>query len=364
MRTTSPDAAPSAIPTEDRHQAPVARFTRRLRSEARRTSGWAGLAYVLPALVILILFEFWPLIFGFVISLWQWDIGPIEFVGTANYARMLGDGFITRDFKGDLVVGEVLNSLIVTSYYVVFTVPIALLVGFVVAYLLFRGTRGQAALRTMYFLPYVTASVAITMVFTWIFDARVGVANALLEGLGLPAQRWLQEPTPILHLWLGATWLPTWAAGPSLALMVVIMYSIWTTIGFNVVIYLAGLTAIPRDVLEAARLDGAAEGQIVRTIIWPLVSPTTFFLLITSVISAFQVFNPVYTLTRHAGVGRAEAGGPLDSTLTITVYIYRNFYERSNAVGYAAAVSMLLFVLLLALTVIQFRVGARRVHYQ
>jgi multiple sugar transport system permease protein len=147
-------------------------------------------------------------------------------------------------------------------------------------------------------------------------------------------------------------------------MVVIILYSIWSSLGFNVVIYLAGLTSVSRDVIEAARLDGASELLIIRTIIWPLVSPTTFFLLITSVIGAFQVFSPIYTLTRSSGMGRAEAGGPLDSTLTITVYIYRNFYERSNSVGYAAAVSMLLFAILLTLTLIQFRVGSRAVHYQ
>lgn len=338
----------------------VARF----RTEARRTGGWAGMIYAFPALLILVVFEFWPLIFGAWVSLWRWDIGPIEFVGLDNYARLFGEGFITRDFKNDLVVGEVLNSLIVTVYYVIFTVPISLLLGFVIAYLLFRGTRGEGILRTLYFLPYVTASVAVAMIFAWIFDPLVGVANAVLERVGLPVQQWLHEPTPIGKLWFGLNGLPNWAAGPSLALVVVILYSIWSSIGFNVVIYLSGLTSISRDVLEAARLDGANERRIMRTIIWPLVSPTTFFLLITSVIGAFQVFNPVYTLTRNAGLGRAEAGGPLDTTLTITVFIYRNFYERSNAVGYAAAVSLFLFAILLLLTLVQFRLSRNRVHYQ
>jgi multiple sugar transport system permease protein len=338
----------------------IGRFVR----EARRSSGWGGLLYILPAFVILLTFEFWPLIFGAFISLWRWDIGPVDFIGLQNYARLFSEGFITRDFKGDLAVGEVLNSLIVTVYYVIFTVPVAMVSGFFVAYLLFRGVRGQGILRTMYFLPYITASVAVTIVFAWIFDPLVGVANAVLEFLGLPVQRWLQEPTPILHLWFGMDWLPEFAAGPSLAMVVIILYSIWSSLGFNVVIYLAGLTSVSRDVIEAARLDGASELLIIRTIIWPLVSPTTFFLLITSVIGAFQVFSPIYTLTRNSGMGRAEAGGPLDSTLTITVYIYRNFYERSNSVGYAAAVSMLLFAILLTLTLIQFRVGSRAVHYQ
>ncbi len=336
----------------------------RLLVESKRTSGWGGMLYIVPAFIILILFEVWPLLFGAWISLWKWNIGPIEFIGLQNYKTMFGKGFITRDFKGDLVVGEVLNSLIVTVNYVIIAVPTSIAIGFVIAYLLFRGSRGEGILRTMYFLPYITASVAVTMVFAWMFDSHVGVVNALLETIGISPQKWLLEPTPALKLLFGLNWLPDWAAGPSQALVVIIIYSVWASTGFNVVIYLSGLSGISKEVLEAAKLDGAGEWKVMTTIIWPLISPTTFFLLITSTIAAFQVFSPVFALTRKSGTGAASAGAPLDTTLTITVFIYRHFYERSNAVGYAAAVSMLLFGILLVLTMIQFRIGSRRVHYQ
>ena len=115
---------------------------------------------------------------------------------------------------------------------------------------------------------------------------------------------------------------------------------------------------------EAARIDGASRWEIMRSVVWPLLSPTTIFLVIFNTIRALQAFTPIYTLTRNTGMGRAEAGGPLDSTLTITVYIFRNFYERANSVGYAAAVSILLFFIILGLTLLQFRVLSRRVHYQ
>ena len=321
--------------------------------------------WVVPALAFLLLFELWPILFGIWISLWRWDVKPLEFIGLGNYERLFGEGMITRDYKGDLVPGEVLNSLLVTAYYVLGTVPITLAVAFVLAYLLFRGIRGEGVLRTLYFLPHVTSSVAITLVFTWIFNPRVGLANAILEQLGIPAQTWLQDPTPILKRLSGGALngVPDWGAGPSVALTVVIIFSIWSTLGFCLVVYLSGLTAIPRDVCDAARLDGAGDWTVMRTIIWPLISPTTLFLLIVSIINAFQAFAPIYAMTRNAGMGRTEAGGPLDTTLTITVYIFRNFYERSNGVGYAAAVSLFLFVLLLGLTAIQFRTYGRRVHY-
>ncbi len=343
----------------------------RWRREARRTSGWAGLLYIVPALSILLLFEAWPIFYNIWISMWRWDIGPIRFVGLDNYVRLFGEGFVTRDYNEKLVVGEVLHTLLITIYFVLGRVPITILSAFGLAYLLFQGAaRGRAALRTAFFLPYITSSIAVSTVFLWIFHERVGIANAVMLELGLPPQRWLQDPIPLAKRvgeWLGfgaLEQLPNLAAGPSMALFVVILYSIWIALGYNIVIYLAGLTSIPNELLEAARIDGATQWRILRSIIWPLVTPTTFFLLIANTISSFQAFEPVYALTRNVGMGRGEAGGPLNTTLTITVYIFRNFYEKSNSVGYAAAVALFLFLLILGLTIAQFRLFSRQVHYQ
>jgi len=336
----------------------------RWRREARRTSGWAGLIYVLPALAILLLFEVWPIAFAIWISLWKWDVGPLAFVGLANYERLFVEGFVTRDYDDKPAIGEVAKSLLVTVYYTIGVVPVTIALAFFIAYLLFQPVRGRAILRTIYFLPYVTSSVAITLVFGWIFNARVGIANASMQLLGLPTQTWLEDPIPMLkRLGLFTTWGNDFA-GPSVALVVIILFSIWSTLGYNVVIYLAGLTDIPSELYEAGRIDGATGWQLMRHVTWPLLSPTTFFLSIVNTISAFQAFSPIYTLTRNTGMGRGEAGGPLDTTLTITVYIFRNFYERANSVGYAAAVSLLLFMIILAMTLIQFRVLGRKVHYQ
>ncbi len=342
----------------------------RLRHEARRTSGWGGLLYVIPALAILLAFEIWPLIFGLWISLWKWDIEPIKFVGLDNYRRLFGQEFITRDFRGDLATGELAQSLIVTLYFVLGVVPLTIVLSFVTAFFLFQGLSGQGVLRTVYFLPYVTSSVAMALVFGWMFNPQVGIVNALMDRAGLPTSTWLQDPTPaatrVLN-WAGIDAVNGWpelASGPSVALVVVIVFSIWSTLGYSIIVYLAGLTSIPRDLADAARIDGAGRWQIMRSITWPLLSPTTIFLVIFNTISAFQAFTPIYTLTRNSGMGRAEAGGPLNSTLTITVYVFRNFYERANGVGYAAAVSLLLFVLLLGLTLAQFRLLGRKVHYQ
>lgn len=342
----------------------------RLRRESRRTGGWGGLVYVLPALLLLLVFELWPVLFNIWISLWKWDVGPLSYVGGENYRRLFIEGFVTRDYDDKLAVGEVLGSLIVTVYYVLSTVPVTILLAFGFAVLLFGKIAGRSVLRTVYFLPHVTASAAIAIVFAWMFNANTGVVNAMLQSVGLPTQRWLEDPIPFARRvgqWAGVGWLngvPNLAAGPSTAMVVIILFTIWSSLGFNIVIYMAGLTAIPPELYEAARIDGASRFTILRQITWPLLGPTTFFLLIYNTIGAFQAFNPIYTLTRNVGLGRGEAGGPLDTTLTITVYIFRNFYERANSVGYAAAVSFLLFFIILGLTLVQFRLVGRRVHYQ
>ena len=339
---------------------------KRWQNNQRRTGGWGGLLYLLPALMILLIFEIWPILFNLYISLWRWDVGPLKFVGLANYQRLFGEGFVTRDYNDQLAVGEVLHSLIVTIYYVLGRVPITIALAFVLAYLLFIWVqRGRALLRTAYFLPYVTSSAAMALVFGWMFNPRLGVVNALLQTIGLPTLTWLDDPFPLLERIVpGLAWLPNLAAGPSTAMIVIILYSIWTSLGYNIVIYLAGLSAVPKELLEAARIDGAGGWTILRRIIWPLVSPTTFFLLIANMISAFQAFDPIYVLTRKSSAGAGEAGGPLDTTLTVTVYIFRNFYERANSVGYAATVAFLLFFIILGLTVTQFSLLNRKVHYQ
>jgi multiple sugar transport system permease protein len=182
---------------------------------------------------------------------------------------------------------------LVTVFYVIGTVPVAVALAFLVAFLLFQPIRLRDFIRTIYFLPYVTSTVAAGMVFMWIFNPQVGIINSATTALGLPAQTWLLDPDPVLKKvllgigWTSAARIPDWLAGPSVALCVVILFSIWSSLGFDVVIYLAGLANIPAELYEAARIDGAAGWQMLRHITIPLVSPTTFFLVV-SIIRAFQ----------------------------------------------------------------------------
>jgi len=321
----------------------------------------------MPTLVLLTIFDIWPIALGFWISLWRWGLGAERFVGMDNYQRLLEE--TVRVEGGSPVIGDLGQSFLVTLYYVIGVIPAALFLAFVVANMLHQKIRGLAFFRAAFFLPHVTSTVAAGMVFLWIFNPQVGVANFALGRLGLPAQTWLQDPDPVIKkivLAVGLGWpssISESLAGPSLALFCVIVFSIWASIGFNIVIMLAGLAAIPREIFDAARVDGAGPWQMMRRITFPLLSPTMFFLLTISLISAFQTFEAVYVLTGGGGFG-SQAGGPLRTTTTLTLYIFDHFYQRPSSVGYAAAASFVLFFFLIGLTALQFRVGERRVFYE
>lgn len=309
----------------------------------RRTGGDAGLAVLLlaPALVILGVFGLLPLFNAIYMSLFGGKYGLGPFVGVGNYTEALQSEAFW-------------HSVAVTVYYVVFTAPVTMAVSFAVAYGLYRIGRGRGLLRTVYFLPYVTSAVAAAMIWRALLNPQYGLANWLLHWAGCTPQDWLLEPRGILNL-LTHGRIPA-GVGPSLALCCVILFEIWQASGFMIVVFLAGLTAIPRELEEAARIDGANAWQVIRNVILPLLSPAIFFLAIVSVIKAFQAFNSIYALT---GNGR----GPVDSTQNVTVYIYSNFYEYQRW-GYGAAVATLLCFMIVVLTLIQWRWVGRRVHYE
>ncbi len=316
--------------------------------------GWArtlgAYAYLVPAAALLLTFHVYPLFYGGYVSLYKWGLTRQAFVGLANYAGVLHDP-------------EFWRSLLVTVYYVIGVVPIEITLGFLIAYLLSQQIRGRAAYRLVYFLPYVTSMVALGLVWSWIFNANFGLINSGLQLLHLPTQKWLLEPRGAIALLRHGTGFSPWAGGPSLALVCVMAVTVWYYTGFHVVVYLAGLTAIPPEVHEAARLDGATGWRLLRSITIPLVSPTTFFLAVIATIGAFQSFSIVYTLTGGGASGGGQAaGGPLGTTRVVTLFIFNTFYNEFR-VGYATAAAFILFAILLGLTLIQMRLGSRRVHY-
>ncbi|HQE84364.1 MAG TPA: sugar ABC transporter permease [Candidatus Hydrogenedentes bacterium] len=294
-----------------------------------------------PVLVILGTFGIAPLFYAVYLSLFNFKHAARPFIALDNYTRALTE----PDFW---------KSLLVTIYYVIGTIPVTMVVSFLIASLLFRIGRGRGFFRTVYFLPYITAVVAAATVWAALLHPQDGPVNAMLEWLGLEPQAWLLESRGVL--WVISNGRIGADVGPSLALCCIMLFEIWHSSGFMVVIFLAGLTAIPRDLEDAARIDGAGWWQATRAVTLPILSPTLFFLLVVSTIKAFQAFNSFYAMT---GNGR----GPQNTTQNLTVYIYANFYEFGR-IGYGAAVATLLAIGIVVMTAVQWRVAGRRVHYE
>jgi multiple sugar transport system permease protein len=204
-----------------------------------------------------------------------------------------------------------------------------------IALLLNRKIRGVGIFRTAFFLPAITSVTAISVVWLWLYHpAQYGLFNSLLIQLGLPIQRWLRDP--------------------ALAMPCLIAMGVWSGMGYNIIIFLAGLQSIPRTLYEAAQIDGAGRVALFRRITFPLLGPTVFYILTVGVINSLKAFTEIDVMTQ---------GGPLGATTTMSYYLYQNAFQ-SFQMGRASAVAMLLFILLLALTWIQFRYVDRRVFYE
>lgn len=241
-----------------------------------------------------------------------------------------------------------------TVYYSLFTVPIQLGIALFMAILLYQEIRGRGLFRLIYFLPYITNPVAAAGAFGVIFSGRVTApVNSLLTWLGADPLRWLDEPRGIFAMLLPGLNLPQWLAGPSLALMVIVIYNIWSYAGYNAIVFLAGLGSIPKTLYEAASIDGAGRWQQFRQITLPLLSPTTYFLTLLAVIGTFKAFNHVWVLRRRAALGTTD-------TASIVIF---NEFNRNARYGYASALALMLMGLVLVLTLINSRIAEKRVFY-
>lgn len=275
-----------------------------------------ALLFLLPAVVILGIFNFYPALYSLYLSFFSWNglSAEREAVGVANYARLLDSG-------------EFWNSLRVTVIYSAGMTLGSLAIGLVAATLLNLPVAGRAVYRALYFLPVITPTVAAGVVWRYLFDPSQGAVNQILARAGIEG--------------------PAWLVDPSWALLAVIIVGVWKRVGFNMVVYLAALQGVPRSYYEAAQLDGAGTWQSFRHITLPLIAPSTFFLSITALIEAFQVFDLVYVMT---------AGGPLKSTDVIGYYLYRYGF-RYYELGFASAIAYAMFVLIFIVTIIQFRMS-------
>lgn len=277
--------------------------------------------YILPAFVLLFLFRMVPIVMSFVISFFDWGItGTGEFIGVKNYGTMFHDKVFWQ-------------SLMNTVWLVLIVVPASIVFPLLFASLLNQIKRLKSLFRIMYFLPFVTSLVAVSIVWKIIFSEQAGLANSFLSVFGIEPLKWLAEPRGIFEMMftsIGVT-LPSWAGGPSLALFSIIIMTIWKGLGYNTIIYLAGLQNISKDYYEAADIDGASKIRQFFRITLPLVSPTTFYVLVMTTIVSFQTFAQVYLMT--------DKGGPLNTTKLIVYYIYEKcrspFAYRCAAPGEA-----------------------------
>lgn len=269
-------------------------------------------------------------------------VGGWVFIGELPQAAGSGDG--------DWYLG-----LLNTVYYSAGSIVVQLPVSLILASLLFQNIHGKSAFRMIYFLPYITPTVGAAAVFRVLFSARVDApVNSLLTGLGFGSLQWLNEATGVIQLLVGeAVTLPEWAVGPSLALVVIIIFGIWSFIGFNTVIFLAGLGSIPSALYEAASIDGAGRWAQFRNVTLPLLSPTIYFLTLWAVIGTFKAFNHIYVLRTTAALGTVD-------TASIVIF---DAMKRDTRYGYAAALSMLLLLIVMVLTIVNNRIASRRVFY-
>jgi multiple sugar transport system permease protein len=277
-----------------------------------------GYAFLAPSLVGVLGFLLLPVVVVLGMSFVRWDlVSPARWAGLANWQSVLTDPAFGR-------------SLLVTGFFVALVLPVQVALGLLAALLLDRRLPGATWFRAVFVLPWISAPLALGVVWRWILDPSDGALNALLGH----RVEWLSSPT--------------------LALPAVAAVTIWTNVGYVALFFLAGLSGIPAHYLEAARIDGAGAGQTFRHVTLPLLRPTTFFVLATGLISTFQVFDTVYAMTR---------GGPDGSTDVIASLIYREAFT-SFRMGRAAAMSVLLFLLLVTVTVGQQRYFRRRTTYE
>lgn len=387
---------------------PGATPKRRVSAEQRRDR-LTGYLFVLPSALLIAIFGLFPIGYALYMSLFRWRIRKGSFIGLDNYGEVVGDGWGVLAFFGGIVLimvahwlwtdafrrnengwgaaGKLLAALVLlgagvaiglgwgmmrasgeerfleglerTVYYGFGSVPIQIVLALVIASLLFQKIRGQEAFRMLYFLPYVTPAVAGGAVFRNIFSPRPErPANTLLDALGLPTQQWLFETRPVSELMFGGvlerfgvTDFSGFWAGPSLALVTIIVFGIWTYTGYNAVIFLAGLGNIPKVMYEAAAIDGATRAQQFRYITVPMLSPVTFYLTVLGFIGTFQAFTHIYVM---------RAPNTRDAVDTASVVIFDTFYGRNNF-SLAAAQSVVLFAIILLLTLLQNRLFGRRV---
>ena len=272
-------------------------------------------SFILPNLIGFFVFTFVPIIFSLFLSFCEWNSGgDIKFVGLQNFIYMFTEckSFVT--------------SLVNTLYFTVGTVPVVLILSLGLAILMNKPLKGKVFFRSVLFFPYVASLVAIAVVWMALFNPDMGPINSFLMALGI------DNP-------------PRWAASTTWAMPTIIGLTVWKSMGYYMIVYLAALQGVPGDLYEAAALDGANKWQQFKNVTWPSVMPTTFYILILSLVGAFKSYDTMYVTTQ---------GGPGEATKVLAYHIYNTAFT-SFKFGYASALAMILFVIVLTITLIQFK---------
>lgn len=287
----------------------------------RKLAVQAWIFLALPV-VFFCLIRFYPAFESFGIAFSEWNLlSPPKFVGLANFSRMMGDPVFWLAFRN-------------TFLYLAIGTPLSLLLAFLVAYYLDQVRFGHGLIRACYFIPHLTSAVAMAWVWRWFYQPPpVGLINNLLNAGGFETQPFLRSTAQ--------------------ALPAVLAPAIWAGLGFQIVLFMAGLRAIPSSYYEAARIDGAGRWMVLREITIPLLRPTIVFLVVISSIGFLRIFDTVYNMTDNG------AGGPLNSSKPLVLYIYESAF-RSYQMGYAAAQTIVFFLILLAVSLIQLRLMRTR----
>ncbi len=288
----------------------------------RRRRRWdvSALAFVAPAILLALGFLIVPMVGALVLSTAKIASlsGRVTWVGLTNYATMFADPTFYR-------------SLLNTALFILTTVPLSLAIGLALAVLMNSVLPGRGVVRTMIYLPLVISGVSVGLIGTFMYNETIGVVNKVLGDLGLPSV--------------------AWQSGGTAAFVSLILVTLWIRVGFCMIIYLAGLQSVPVELQESAQVEGANAWQRFRHITVPLLGPSTFFLIIMNVIYSFQVFDTVYVLTN---------GGPGSATEVLGTYAYKTAFGPARDQGYGAAIGVVIFLLTLAFTILQWRTNRTR----
>jgi len=289
-----------------------------------------GYLFISPWILGMLLFALGPILASFGLAFTRWNLfTEPEYVGWANFQKLAHDPLFYK-------------SVFNTIYYTIFAVPLGLVLALGLAMLVNHRLRGINFFRTAFFLPNVVAGIAMLLLWKWLFDPNFGLINLFLDWTGLMA----------VFEWIGIG-RPQWISSRAGAMPGLVFMSIWG-LGGSMMIFLAGLQNIPRELIEAAELDGAGPWKRFRYVTVPLLTPTIFFLTMVGVIASLQVFNQAYVMTQ---------GGPAHATLFYVLYLFQTAFERFQ-MGYACAMALVLFIITLIVSLIQLAMGKKWVHYQ